>query len=833
MDHKAYFLSKVELLSELNLQELDELASDFEWDEYPEGSEIVQQGQQRQRFYVLTEGKAAALVYKKDHNIVQVDDFRPGGYFGEIGLITGKPAKSSVVSIEKCQVLAMDAEHFARMLIRWPKLYETFLENISTQLSMVKDDLWEAKHKEFLRAGLQLNQFENKFYGIWGSKKTNREVENKLAELSQNNEHLLLIGERGTGRQMIAWYLHKQQFGETAPFIVVDGQHFDQQWGDLMFKTQDHKKNIPTPKSTSLLEIAEGGTLFIREVNLIAPRAQIRLAEALQSLESPCRVVGSLKADPDLLSERLIPQLKGCFTQTYKIAPLRERKRDIPVLAEGILGKLALRNNRNTPVLNQEATKLLLGHDYRQGNVTELIQVIERSFFLAEGDSVLLEHIFFGPTAEKTGRSINLLSWPWIDNLVKKGVLPLWPQHITALFLIASIMWLLLVPTSPIAGIMSLIMWGLWWPVLTVLSPLFGRIWCGICPVSYIMERAQKVLHFNQPVPDILKKYNYLFFTVLFLFVFWTEAVTGMRFNNIYTGLWLLTILGVAVIIGIIFTRHTWCRHLCPLGAFVGMASIGGMLEVRSDAAVCLNKCTTYDCYRGKGTITGCPLSQHIPYVDNNLDCKLCLHCARNCPNGAVKINLRVPAREVWHLVRVNQGFVIFIGIALGILLPIYYFHSPHQNLSFNEWRVYFSLFYWGTAVIAGAVTWFIARPFKTKGASKRIRLFFSFIPLILSGYVVYQLHYFPGINSVLLGLALKTTEGAIHPLYVPLLSAAQILAVAFGLSVTVFTIIMVLLRNKDKPAKNRLTVSNLTDVQPTGTQHTGGQSEGNQSTGV
>ncbi|MDT3700740.1 MAG: cyclic nucleotide-binding domain-containing protein [Thermincola sp.] len=799
MNDKVFFLSKVKVLSELTLQELTELAEDFEWAEYPKDTEIIRQGQLKQRFSVLISGKAKAQVLKKNNAVIQVESFIPGDFFGDIGIITGRPANASVITTEDCSVLTIAPKNFNNMLLRWPKLYMTFLDNLSTELSIVRDDLWAARQKEFLRAGLQFNQFENKFYGIWGSRKTTKEVENRLAQLSRTKEHLLLIGERGTGRQMIAWYLHKQQFSDTAPFIVIDGQQFDQQWGDLPYKTKGPEQTTANFRNSSVLEIAEGGTLFIREINLLSPRAQLHLAEALQSEVSPCRIVGSLKAEPEMLSERLIPQLQECFTQTYKIAPLRERKRDIPVLVEGFLKKLALRNNRNAPELNHEATKLLLGHDYRQGNVTELIQVIERAFFLTDGDVIRLEHIFFGPTAEKTKRSINMLSWSLLEKLIKKGVLPLWPQHIMGFSLIASIFWQLLAPSSAIAGFMCLVVWSLWWPTLTVLSPPFGRFWCAICPVSYVMERAQKILHLDRPVPDFLKKYNYLFFTVLFLFVFWIEFITGMRFNPVYTGLWLLAIVGTAVIIGIIYTRHTWCRHLCPLGAFVGMASIGGMVEVRSDPAVCLNKCTTYECYRGTKNIMGCPLSMHAPYVDNNLDCKLCLRCARNCPNGSVKFNFRVPAQEVWHLVRVNQGFVVFIGVSLATLLPIYYFQTFRSAWPPNEWRLYFSLFYWGTAAIAGAITWLIARPYKTKGASRRIRLFFSFIPLILSGYVVYQLHYLPGINSVLLGLGFKTGEGVVLPFYVSLLAAAQVMAVAFGLAITVFTVIMVLLRSKDK----------------------------------
>lgn len=796
---KVHFLSKVELLSELNLQELEELSADFTWAEYPAGADIIRQGQKGHWFYVLTEGRANVLIHRPGHDPLQVDYFIPGDVFGELCLITNRPADSTVRCTESCRVLALDREHFARMLIRWPKLYDTFLQKLSQQLSLVNFDLWEAKHKEFLRSGLQLNQFQLKFYGQWGSAKTTREIENKLTELAQTNEHLLLIGERGTGRQMFAWYLHTRQFGETAPFIVVDGLHFDQQWGDLMFETHVRQDRKPAIKISSLFDLAEGGTLFIREINLISPRAQLKLAMALESTEVKCRIVGSLKAEPELLSQRIIPQLKDCFSQECKITPLRERKKDIPVIAEGILDKLAAQNNRPKPVLDPEATRLLLSHDYRQGNVTELIQVIERAFFLAEEDYISLEHLFFGPTAKKMGRSINILAWGWIDNLVKKGIFPLWGQRLSAFIFITIILLLLWSPNTRIATAVFLLIWSLWWPALTIISPFLGRVWCGVCPFSYVMEQIQKQIHFNRPVPDLLKKYDFLFITFLFLLILWTEAITGMRYSPLFTGLWLVSIMSAASLVGIIFPRHTWCRHLCPLGAFVGTASIGGMLEVRSDTNICLNKCTTYECYRGKGNVTGCPLSQYAPFVDNNLDCKLCLHCARSCPNNAIRINLRVPAREVWHLVRVNQGFVVFIGVALAILLPIHYFESLHQVWPLQKWRLWFSLAYWGTGFTAGLLTWLVARPFKTKAASKRIKLIFASVPLVLSGYIIYQLRFLPGAESLMLGWGLKSPAGIRETLFVSALTVAQVAAVTFGLVVTVFTVIMVLVRSREE----------------------------------
>ncbi len=793
-DNKVYFLSKVEFLSDLSNLDLIDLAGHFHWEEYAGGSDIVKQGQEHLRFYVLAEGKAEALVTRDGSSSWQVNSFGPGDAFGEISLFTSKPAPTTIRCLEKCRVLAMEADDFTRMLWRWPKLYQKFIEKLSHSLNKVNYYVWEAKHREFLRSALQLTQYEDKFYGIWGSAKTTREVEAKLAELAVDHQHLLLVGERGTGRQMMAWYLHKRRYGEAAPFVVVDGRNFDRQWGEQILEAGEYDSALF--KGGSLLEIAEGGTLLIREIDMISPRAQLKLAESLKGHRENCLIIGSLTAEPEL-SPKLTPELKACFGQTYKITPLRERKRDIPVIAQGILEKLALKHKRKPPVLDQEATKLLLSHNYRQGNVSELIQVIERSFFLAENDVIGLEHIFFGPTAQKIGRSINLLSWPWLEKLIKQGTVVSWLQRLTAAGFFGIILLLIFLPKTFLAATLFSLVWGLWWPALTVLSPFIGRVWCTVCPFSLVMDYTQKRFHWNKPVPDLLKKYDYLIVTFLFLLIFWVEAVTDMRSHPGYTVVLLLSIQAAAILFGIIFTRHAWCHHLCPLGGFVGTASIGSMLEVRADATICLNKCTTHDCYRGTADVSGCPMSQHAPYLDNNLACKLCFHCVRNCPNGAINLNLRVPAREVWHLVRVNQGYAVFIGATLAILFPVTYFESMH---SMPQWLLRFSLAYWGTALLAGFLTWLIVKPFKTKAASRRIKLAFAFIPLVLTGHIMYRLRFVPGLDSLLLGLGLKTTDGKIQAFYLPALTMGQAAAIVIGLALTAFSVLMVLRHTNPGP---------------------------------
>lgn len=209
------------------------------------------------------------------------------------------------------------------------------------------------------------------------------------------------------------------------------------------------------------------------------------------------------------------------------------------------------------------------------------------------------------------------------------------------------------------------------------------------------------------------------------------------------------------------------------------------------------DKCTTHECYVGSENIPGCPMFQHLPFVDNNLACKFCFNCIRNCPNGLVQLNLRVPAREVWHLVRVNQGFALFIGVTLAILVPLYYFEAVRSVWPVSAWRLWFNLTYWGTAISAGLITWFIAKPFKTKATSRRVKLVFAFVPLVLAGHIVYQMHHITGANSILLGLAFKTPTRINQMFYVSAFELGATITISIGLLLTIFVFIMVLLRTK------------------------------------
>lgn len=797
MPNRLDILKKVDLLSDLNPNELNELANDFEWQEYSEGSFIIKEGENCKGFFVLVDGRAEVFINRKGHKPIQLSPFEPGDAFGEIDLFVGKPCSASVQCLENCRLLLLDRERFAFMLVRWPRLHAGFIKKLSQRLRWSNTSMMEAEHKTFLRSTLQLNQLKYRSYEFWGSAGSLKLLEKNLEQMAGKAGPVLLIGEPGSGKLLTSWFLHKKQFGVNAPFIVMDGRHLDQELGDSLFMPQEDAAGLS--QVNCLLDIASGGTLFIRDINLISPMAQLKLIRILQGQEVPCCIIGSVVAEPDTLSVQLNPQLRACFGISFQVSPLRERKKDIPVMINKLLEKLAQQYQRKPHKLSKESLTLLLNHNYTRGNVAELIQIIERSFFLADGETIDLEHLFFGPTSYKSDYTFNLLSWNWLNKIVKRGSFPLLFQRMAFGMLLLTMIMLIIIPKNQTATYGLILIFGLWWPIIITSAFALGRVWCGICPVSYCMELGRKLIRLDLPVPTILKKYDYLINTFLFLLVFWIEAVSDMRHNHFYTGMWLLTITLAATITGVIFTRHTWCRHMCPLGGLIGIASINGIIEVRADSNICLNSCNTHECYRGSGKIEGCPMFQYPAYLDNNQACKFCLRCIRNCPKDAVKLNLRTPAREIWHLSRINQGYAIFIGVSLAILLPISYFEPLHSVWPRQQWIQWYSLGYWGTAILAGIITWFIARPFTTKLASRRIKLVFALIPLLVAGFMAYQLHFLPGANlfSVILYSEFNGTSKEIA--YFTILRLSQAIAAFPGLILTCIAIIMVFIHTQKR----------------------------------
>ncbi len=220
----------------------------------------------------------------------------------------------------------------------------------------------------------------------------------KKSAISDSN--ILIEGETGTGKELMAEYIHKNSSRSEMPFVVINCASLPDQL--IESELFGHEKGAFTDaKNTKqgLVEIAHGGTLFLDEIGELSLALQPKLLRFLENgeyrriggvtnLTSNVRVIGATnrnlleEADNKNFRRDLLFRLNVI---TLTIPPLRDRKEDILVLANHFLQiKSAIRSPKK---LSQEAEGVLLKYDF-PGNIRELEHVIERALIFAEGEYI-------------------------------------------------------------------------------------------------------------------------------------------------------------------------------------------------------------------------------------------------------------------------------------------------------------------------------------------------------------------------------------------------------------------------------------------------------------
>jgi DNA-binding NtrC family response regulator len=215
---------------------------------------------------------------------------------------------------------------------------------------------------------------------------------------------VLLLGETGTGKELVARSIHESSRRADAPFVAVDCSGLS----DALVESElfGHEKGAFTgagARKLGLVEAASGGTLFLDEVGDIPLAQQVKLLRLLET--GTYRRVGGvqpLRADFRLVAatHRDLKAMvrDGTFRSDlyYRISPypvhippLRERRDDIPLLVESLLSRV----RPDRPLgLDEEAIARLLAYDF-PGNIRELRNILERASLLAEGDRISSRHL--------------------------------------------------------------------------------------------------------------------------------------------------------------------------------------------------------------------------------------------------------------------------------------------------------------------------------------------------------------------------------------------------------------------------------------------------------
>jgi formate hydrogenlyase transcriptional activator len=261
------------------------------------------------------------------------------------------------------------------------------------------------------------------FEEIVGSSEALRQVLRQLAKVAPTDSTVLISGETGTGKELIARAIHKRSNRSTRAFIVVNCAAIPQSL--IASELFGHEKGAFTSalqRRTGRFEAADGGTIFLDEIGELPIEMQVALLRVLQEREFE-RVGGSesIKVNVRVLAatnrdlQRAVSA--GSFRQDLfyrlnvfpiRVPPLRERAGDVPILVEYLIDRYAKKAGRKFTGMAKRTLELFRAYNW-PGNIRELQNVIERAVVLCESETFSVDESWLKRAAtSKTGPALPL-----------------------------------------------------------------------------------------------------------------------------------------------------------------------------------------------------------------------------------------------------------------------------------------------------------------------------------------------------------------------------------------------------------------------------------------
>jgi transcriptional regulator with GAF, ATPase, and Fis domain len=280
---------------------------------------------------------------------------------------------------------------------------ESILAGLQLLAALLAEKYWQ--QEPLLAPGLDNDTLRGElsrhydFCGMLGNSQGMRQVYEQIAQVASARTTVLICGESGTGKELVAQSLHRNSSRADGPYLKVNCGALS----DTLIESElfGHERGAFTDAHTAKpgrFELAHGGTLLLDEIGELSLHAQIRLLRVLETgecerlgatgtLQTDVRVIAA--TNRDLSAEVAAGRFRADLLYRLNlfpitIPPLRERREDIPALAEQFLEQFARQHQKALKGFTPHALEMLSTYDW-PGNVRELQNAVERAVVVATG----------------------------------------------------------------------------------------------------------------------------------------------------------------------------------------------------------------------------------------------------------------------------------------------------------------------------------------------------------------------------------------------------------------------------------------------------------------
>jgi len=692
-------LSMSALFRDISKKSIERTVAQAEYKVLSENSVIFSQGEEADSFFVVISGKVKISRASSDGQERIIGYLSSGEGFGEVSLLTSEPHSATAVAVEATSLLVLSKIDFDELCSLYSDVSMAFIKGFASRLIQKDAEILKANEKEQAYQQFVSQQDDLSLPELIGQARSINRLRKQIDETVETDLPILIQGETGTEKLVVAGTIHKSGLNPSTPFLSMDAEdvaiegygaipdadsgilQLELAQSSILFGYEEGAFSFSKARGLGLLQICRQGTVVIENIDKLTKGVQEKLYTYLTTgnfntvsgqrlISSEARIIATTSVDLKILAEeeKFNSQLLELFNSNIiAVPPIRKRKSDLRLLVDFIIIMECFKTPDRKLIkgISPEAYQRIMEYDW-PGNMDELQIVIRRAINLADSDYLMPEDVFIGMAPPEGKYTFNLLQLEQVRNFFRHRFYPVGIQVLTGTFFSIIFLMAFMGSQSPDANVTLLLVWAMWWPMLAISWFLGARIWCSICPMGAVNDLFNKFCSLKKKVPKFIRN-NSIYLSGLGLaLIIYVEASTNMVNSPMATGFLLLSIATCAIVSGLLYERRVWCRYLCPLGRLAATFSGCSIIEWRSNSSICNSTCKTNACFKGTDEVPGCPLYQGPFSLYSNQDCILCGNCVKICENASPAFNIRIPGHELWAAIKPEKVTSIFVPIIMG-----------------------------------------------------------------------------------------------------------------------------------------------------------------------